>query len=177
VTSTHSILTYWLIPAEPARTYFASVISELAARFDAPLFEPHMTVYATTMGNENVAELLEQAVAQSQAYALLVAGVDFSDEFTKTVFVQLEPNEAVTRLSASFRQASTMKNEYQINPHLSLIYKTMPPETKAEIAHSVALPFQEVRFESAKAVISPAEIKSREDVEAWRVVASQKLRA
>lgn len=170
------ILTCWLIPAEPARGYFASLIGDLATQFDAPAFEPHLTVYVTTAGNDNAADLLERVVAGCRAYSLLAAGVDYAEEFTKTVFVRFKPNEPVTRLSANFREASTIKNDYQINPHVSLIYKTMPGETKAAIANSLSLPFHEVRFDEAKAVISPAEIKSRKDVEAWRVVATQQLR-
>ena len=169
------ILTYWLIPAEPARSYFASVISDLAARFSAPVFEPHLTVYATTMGNENGAALLEEVVTGGQAYSLQISGAGYSNEFTKTVFVRFHANEALSQLSANFRRASTIKDEYQIHPHVSLIYKTMPTGTKAEIANSVSLPFPEVRFDAAKAVISPAEIKSREDVAAWRVMATRKL--
>jgi len=30
------MVAYWLIPAETARSLFVSIISELAARFDAP---------------------------------------------------------------------------------------------------------------------------------------------
>jgi 2'-5' RNA ligase len=169
------ILTYWMIPAEPARSHFASVIRDLAARFDAPVFEPHMTVHATTLGKEDGAAVLEQVVADCPEYSLRLSGVGHSDEYTKTVFVQFHPSEALSRLSVNFREASSLKDEYELNPHVSLIYKTMPPEMKAEIAHSVRLPFEEVRFDSAWAVISPADIKSREDVEAWRVVATQKL--
>jgi hypothetical protein len=169
------ILTYWLIPAEPARSHFAAAISDFAARFDAPIFEPHMTVYATIMGKEDGAAVLEQVVAESRTYSLRISGVSYSDEFTKTVFLQFHPSEALSRLSADFRGASSIKDEYELNPHLSLIYKTMPPERKAEIANCVSLPFEEVRFDSAWAVISPADIQSREDVEAWRVVATQKL--
>ena len=110
----------------------------------------------------------------AQLFASL-SGPGSSDEFTKTVFVQFQPDEALSRLSANFRQASSNKDEYHLDPHLSLIYKTMPPERKAEIANSVSLPFEEVRFDSAWAVISPADIESREDVEAWRVVATQQL--
>jgi len=169
------ILTYWLIPAEPARSHFASVISDLAARFDAPIFEPHMTVYATTMGNEDGAALLEQVVADCRTYSLSISGIGYSDEFTKTAFVQFHPSGALSRLSANFREASSIKDEYQLNPHLSLIYKTMPPSRKAEIASSVSLPFEEVLFDSAWAVISPADIKSREDVQAWRIAGTLKL--
>ena len=169
------ILTYWLIPAEPARSYFASIISDLAGRFDAPVFQPHMTVYGTTMGNEDGAALLKQVVADCRTYTLRVSGVGHSDGFTKTVFVEFHPSEALSRLSANFREASAIKDEYELNPHVSLIYKTMPAERKAEIANSVSFPFDEVRFDSAWAVISPADIQSREDVEAWRIVATQKL--
>ena len=169
------ILTYWLIPAEPARSYFASVISDLAERFDAPVFEPHLTIYGTTMGQEDGAALLEQVVEGCPTYSLRISSIGYSDEFTKTVFVQFHPDGALSRLSANFREASSIKDEYELNPHVSLIYKTMPPERKAEIANSVSLPFEEVRFDSARAVISPADIKSREDVEAWRIVATKKL--
>src|SRR5687767_3987929 len=127
------ILTYWLIPAEPARSHFASVVSDLAARFDAPIFEPHITVYATVMGKEDGAAVLEQVIANCRVYSLRISGLDHADEFTKTVFVQFHPNDALSRLSTNFREASSMKDEYELNPHLSLIYKTLPPESKAEI--------------------------------------------
>jgi len=164
------ILTCWLIPAEPARSYFASLIRDLAARFDAPIFEPHLTIYVTKAEFGNAGELLQRALTGGKPYRLAITGIDFSEEFTKTLFVQFQSNEELTALSASLFQ-----NEYQLNPHLSLIYKTMPCETKSEIATSLSLPFDEVLFDSVKAVISPAQIKSREDVEAWRVVAPQSL--
>lgn len=172
----NQMVTYWLIPAEPARSYFVSAIHDLAAKFDAPAFEPHLTIYATTLADENPAEILERVTAGFAAAHLMIAGINYSDEFTKTLFVQFQPCAAVTRLSADFRQASIVKEEHEVNPHVSLIYKILPAETKAALANSVTVPFPEVRFDAAKAVISPANIQSREDVEAWRVVANQKLR-
>jgi hypothetical protein len=41
------------------------------------------------------------------------------------------------------------------------------------LANSLRIPSDDVRFDSAKAVISPARIESRADVEAWRVVAEE----
>lgn len=168
-------LAYWLVPAEPARSYFAALIGDLAARFDAPVFEPHLTIYATQMRNKDRGELLPRVLTTHGTYRLVIKGSDYSDEFTKTVFVQFQPNEELSRLSESFRPASGSRTEYKLNPHLSLIYKTMSWETKKEIANSLNFPFHEVLFDSAKAVVSPAKIKSREDVEAWRVVAEQGL--
>jgi 2'-5' RNA ligase len=169
------ILTFWLLPAEPARTFFSTLIAELAARFDAPIFEPHVTLYVTSAENEEAADVLARGAANAEPYRLCISGIDYSDEFTKTVFVQFQPDPGLTELSARLRAASASKRDYQLNPHLSLIYKTMSEQSRAELARSLTLPFAEVVFDSVKAVISPAEIKSREDVEAWRVVAEKRL--
>ena len=171
------IVTYWLVPAEPARSYFDSLIRNLAARYDAPVFEPHMTIYTTGRSDKNAADLLQRVLTASGVYRLRVRDIDCSDEFTKTLFVQFEPNEDVTQLTHDLQRASALKHEYEFNPHLSLIYKTLPRETKVDIANSVNLPFNEVQFDAAKAVISPSDIQSREDVEGWRVVATEKLTA
>jgi hypothetical protein len=169
------IVTYWLCPAEPTRTYFTKLIGDLATKYDAPAFDPHVTLYVTDVTNENPNVVLESVLKNRGPYRLAVRGLDHSDKFTKTVFVQFEPDMEVARLSSDLRRASVVKNDYELNPHLSLIYKTMDSETKREIADSISVPFPSVAFDLVNAVISPAEIKSRRDVEAWRVVAEQKL--
>jgi 2'-5' RNA ligase len=169
------IVTYWLWPAEPARTYFTRLISDLARKHDAPAFDPHVTLYVTDATNENHSAVLESVLKNRGPYRLAVRGLDHSEKFTKTVFVQFEPDMEVARLSSDLRRASVSQIDYELNPHLSLMYKTMDRETKREIVDSISVPFPSVAFDLVKAVISPAEIKSRRDVKAWRVVAEQKL--
>src|ERR1700731_2516080 len=118
-------LAYWLEPAQAARDFFAAAIAELAARFDAPLFEPHVTVYAGRKGDENPEEMLRGALANCEPFRLSVRDIQCSDEFTKTVFVQFEPSPELLRLNRALQQGSTLHDEYQLNPHLSLIYKEM----------------------------------------------------
>jgi 2'-5' RNA ligase len=170
-----AILTYWLSPAEPAHRYFTTLISELATRFDAPAFAPHVTVYVTKAEDENAAELLKCVAANRAPYRLSIRDIDYSDTFTKTVFVQFRSEQEITALSAGFRSASNSQCEYRLNPHLSLLYKDMDQETKRGLAASIALPFTDVIFDRAKAVITPATISSPKDVEAWRVVAERRL--
>ena len=168
------IVTYWLCPAEPARTALSAIIRDLAARFDAPAFEPHVTLCVTNASGENPDSILAVATQHGE-YRLAVRGLDHSEEFTKTLFVQFEPSDEVARLSDNLRRASASQRDYELNPHLSLIYRKMDDETKRELAGSIVLPFTEVVFDTLKAVISPARIASRVDVEAWRVVAEAKL--
>lgn len=169
------MVVYWLIPAEPARRFLAATIAELAARFDAPLFEPHVTLYATQTGHEDPAHVLTRALADCQSFRLSAQDIQHSDEFTKTVFVQFAPSPPLANLSRTLRQASTRHDEYELNPHLSLIYQAMPRATRAVVAASVSLPFTEVLFDSVKAIRSPAQVRSRPDVEAWLVEAEQRL--
>lgn len=168
------IITYWLCPAEPARREFAAMIRDLAARFDAPIFEPHVTLYVTDASGENPEPVLAAVTGRGE-YRLAVRGLDYSAQFTKTLFVQFARDPELACLSEDLRRASASPIDYELNPHLSLLYKNMDQETKRGLALSIPLPFTEVAFHSLKAVISPALITSREDVEAWRVVAERRL--
>jgi hypothetical protein len=170
-----AVLAYWLVPAKPPRSFFTSTIAELAARYGAPVFEPHVTVYASRKGEENPEETLSSALARCEPFRLSVRDIQCSDEFTKTVFVRFEASAQLLALSRAFQRTSTSHDECQLNPHLSLIYKEMTPATRVGVAASIKLPFTEVLFDSAKAVVCPTPIRSREDVEAWRVVATQRL--
>ena len=169
------IITYWLCPAEPARSHFAALIEELAARFDAPVFEPHITVYVTRAEREQPGDILRKIVSQQEPYCLGVSGLDYSAKFTQTLFVRFAGHAGLARLSEDLRSASASPSDYQLNPHLSLLYKTMDAETKRELAGSITLPFGHAVFDTIKAVLSPARVESREDVESWRVVAEAKV--
>jgi 2'-5' RNA ligase len=171
----NALLAYWLVPAAPAGSFFVSRIAEFAARFDAPPFEPHVTIYASRKGGEDPEGVLSGALADCEPFRLSVRDIQCSDEFTKTVFVQLEPSPELLRLNRAFQQASALHHEYDLNPHLSLIYKKMTREARIEVATSVRVPFTEVLFDSVKAVVCPTPIRSRADVESWRVVATQSL--
>jgi 2'-5' RNA ligase len=171
------IVTYWLCPAEPVRSQFARLIGDLALRFDAPAFEPHVTIHVASADRENPGTVLDKIGKGRRPYRLDVRGLDYSDKYTKTLFVQLAPDAKLALLSEDLRRASVSPGDYQLNPHISLLYKTMDEETKRRLAASIILPFSAVNFSRVKAVLSAAEIKSRADIEAWHVIAECSLTA
>ena len=158
------MVAYWLIPAETARSFFVSIIGELAARFDAPVFEPHLTIYVTRRGKEMPAEVLNHALLGCPPFRLSVRNLQYSDSFTKAVFVQFEPSPPLAQLSHALQQASALHDRYDLNPHLSLIYKRMAYMAKLEVSALVRLPFTEMHFDLAKAVICPEQTESPKDV-------------
>lgn len=172
-----AIIVYWLVPAEPARTFFTSMIKRLAAQYDAPDFEPHLTIFGGERGAIDPVELLKMATANLRPIQLAVRGVKFSDKYTKTLFVEFALNEALQTLADFFRRAMPATGGSELEPHLSLIYKTMPRVVQKELAVFVEVPFSEVVFDSAKAILCPIPIATRADVETWQTLGSVSLDA
>jgi len=169
------VIAYWLMPAEPARKFFQGLIEELARRFDAPVFEPHVTVHV----GPNHAGAAEKALAQSahecEPINLEALGMDQSDEFIKTLFVQFKPDKKLQHLNAIIRSAAQDRVHYRLNPHLSLLYKNIPAMARRELSDSIYVPFSEVTFDGLTAVRCVSPTQSCADVEAWQVIATREL--
>ena len=169
------VIAYWLIPTEPAHSYFQNIINDLAERYAAPEFEPHLTVHVGADCTDSVDEVLSKAARGSKRIALQVLNVSNSSEFIKTLFVTFAASAQLQRLNQSIRKATQDSSDYQLNPHLSLLYKNMSMADRRLLARSIEVPFSEVAFDSLKAVRCVSPTRSRADVEAWRFVARAPL--
>jgi 2'-5' RNA ligase len=162
------IIAFWLMPAAPASRFFAKLVGDLAARTDAPVFEPHVTLSAGKIKPAAALQVLPQTQQQYGPLDLEIDRIDSSEEFTKTLFVQFRPSPAASALSRAIANAVGAGNDYEFNPHLSLLYKEMPPGEKAALADAIVIPFSSVVFDRVKVLAMTAPITKREQVEAWR---------
>jgi 2'-5' RNA ligase len=169
------VIAYWLIPSEPARSYFQSLINDLAQLYNAPLFEPHVTVHVGANCADAVNRVLSKAARGCERIVLQALEVSYSSEFVKTLFVQFALNAQLRRLNQSIRTAAQNSADYHLNPHLSLLYKRMSIRDRPLVARSIDVPFSEVIFDSLKAVRCISPTRSCADVEAWRVVGEKPL--
>ena len=169
------MIAYWLLPAESPRSWFVATIAQLARKYDGPLFEPHVTLYSTDENDEAARTLLERIAALHAPIELSVGGIEHSERFTKTFFVQFANARDAQQLSDAFVAASPSQKNYEFNPHLSLLYAHLPAETKAAEARNIRAPFERALFDSIAAIRFPRPIESRADVELWRTIATAKL--
>ena len=153
----------WLRPAEPVLGALRALVARLAAECDAPVFEPHLT-----LGPGSPDSLKDVA---SRPIRLRTVGIGFTAQFTKTLFVRLELSEKLPAL----RHSLGIENTGAFDPHISLLYRELAEERKAQLARSIALPFASVPFDSLAVIRCPDPTNSRADVESWEIVASQKL--
>jgi 2'-5' RNA ligase len=174
--SRRTSIAYWLIPTEPAHSCFQKIINDLARRFDGPVFEPHMTIHVGPDNSDPASRAIGGAAHECARITLTTTRVDHSAQFTKTLFVEFAMTTNLRQLRELICNTAHDSAQYQLKPHLSLLYKKMPAETRRDLAASIKIPFQKVTFGAIKAVrcISPTE--SRVDVEAWRVMETTSLR-
>jgi hypothetical protein len=165
----NKVIVYWLIPAEPERELFRGLIKILAKQFDAPVFEPHLTlcIRPDRRGEKSPRRLLRQIKASG--LRLQVRGVSHASKFTKTLFVRFKPARALDKLAREFGCAA------RSDPHVSLLYKHLPARTKKELAATIQLRFRSVRFDSIKAVRCTSPTTMTREVKAWRVIATKRF--
>jgi hypothetical protein len=173
--SRRTVIAHWLIPAEPARGFFQDLINDLARRYDAPVFEPHVTVYVGSDSTDTVDATLSKAARDCEPIVLQTLEVGHSDEFIKTLFVEFGLNPKLRQLNRLIRKAAE-DSGYELKPHLSLLYNTMTVQTRRWLASSIQVPFSQVTFDWLKAVRCISPTQSRADVEVWRVVSGKALR-
>ena len=170
-----TVIAYWLIPSEPAHSFFQRTINDLAHRYDAPVFEPHVTVHVGADRADTAEKTLGNAARDCKLIGLTPLGIDQSDEFIKTLFVQFAMSAELRKIKDMIREAANDSSQYELNPHLSLLYKNLAAPTRRELAASINVPLFEVTFDAIKAVRCVSPTESGADVEAWHAVAAVSL--
>ena len=133
-----------------------------------------MTIHVGADRVDAAKDALEAAARKCKLIELTPVGIDQSDEFIKTLFVQFAMNAELRKINGIIRDTANDSSQYELKPHLSLLYKNLAAETRCELAASIDVPLSEVTFDAVKAVrCSPTE--SGADVEAWSVIAAASL--
>lgn len=169
-------VSFWLVPAETDKIFFENLIKQLAQKYHAPVFTPHVTIYFGAYPPTScLADLIQAATVGIQPFSLRIDRLLSTNQFTKTFFVQFQSKSVLTNLSATLRNASSQASGFTLDPHLSLVYQSLAPAQKQDLLNQVNLPMPEVYFDQVWAIATPEQVQTREDVESWQVLATQKL--
>jgi hypothetical protein len=170
-----TVIAYWLIPSEPAHSFFQRMINDLARQCDAPIFEPHVTIHVGADRADAAKNALGATARECKLIGLKPLGIDQSDEFIKTLFLKFVMSAELSKINGIIREAANDWSQYELKPHLSLLYKNLLVAIRYELAASINVPFSKVTFDVIKAVRCVSPTESCADVEAWRVVAAASL--
>jgi hypothetical protein len=163
-------IAYWLLPETAVREVFAEKIREFATRFDAPVFAPHVSVFVAPENSRRPAEILRELGPVT--IKLTIRSVRFSEQFTKTLFVQFERSALLQEVGDRIWKASGSPDRYVIDPHLSLLYASLAADKKKALVDEIKFPFWEVGFGSICAMHCARPTESVAEVEQWRLLAA-----
>jgi len=163
----HSI---WLMPAPANEAMLTAVVRELADRFGAPFFAPHLTLRGDT--EQPLAELeraIEAAARQVEPFSEPVACVEGSEAFFRSFYARF----AICPALAALKRALDPEGLDSFMPHVSLLYGPVEAAAKAEAIGEIdkRLAERPIRFDRIGVVTSGQDVP----IANWRVVASLRL--
>jgi 2'-5' RNA ligase len=124
----------WLVPADGVRDRLAALIRALAARFGTDAFVPHVTLLAGLRGREG--EVVRRAGEMCRALEpvrLRASRVEGRDEFFRCLTLRVEETLALLTLNAQARISFARADPQAYEPHLSVLYGRLGPESRAEV--------------------------------------------
>jgi hypothetical protein len=167
---------FWLVPQLEERKKLQSLIVELAERFSAPVFVPHVTVYSCWRSDQQRELAVIAGLADNcQPITMALLGLAEKDRLTQTLFCELQKSTALTRLSHSLGEGISRSAGHDLEPHLSLLYQNLPASVRETLVHETMIPLQEIRCDELWAVAIPGQLNAPDDFRGWQTLLIRRL--
>lgn len=128
----------WLAPDGPESQAIAALIGELAARFGTPTFPPHVTLLG------GIQETPEAVLPRARDLARLLRdfsvrfnGLEHSAEYLRALVVRVVPDLPILDARRRAQMAFPGEPVGPFVPHLSLVYGSLPVETRRHLVGEV----------------------------------------
>jgi 2'-5' RNA ligase len=167
--------TLWLTPCEPLRSTLRSIIRRLAASLDAVEFEPHMTVHSGPSTDAEARAVAHMIARQFSPIEVTADRLCHTERYTKTLFVQFQESAAVRQIFEAAAAGYSRQSSYVLNPHLSLLYKTLPQTERRELCEALDVPMGDYKFDRIRMIETELPIEDAGPVRRWRVVCDEAI--
>ncbi len=121
-----------------------TTITKLAGEFNAPIFNPHVTLLARIPEQpEDVLIEKTKELAQSLAPITLSFGnLHAQDVYFKALYIEINEKEQMVEYHKKASELFETPDEGIYFPHLSLLYGNYPAEQKSHALQTITLPEQ-----------------------------------
>lgn len=131
----------WLKPENEVYDVLENIISRLAETYDAPYFEPHITVAGSIpLSAEAIVEMMHHVRLQCEPMTLHLTETAVEDNYFRSLYVHIAPNEALLALRERCLTELRLEHKPYI-PHVSLLYKKLEESEKQKILEQVGSRF------------------------------------
>ena len=171
-------ISIWLIPQKKQKKDLQEIIDNLSLKYHTSTFIPHITIYYLGQSAKlnEVVPFIKQVAENTKPFELEIENILYSEQFTKTLYIQYKINPALQILYEKFRKKFYSINPYELNPHLSLIYKTnMKKEDKVGEIKKFKIPNNLILDRLMVITKKGSNIKLEKDVLDWEVALESPL--
>ena len=133
----------WLIPTGEVYNKFAKIISDLAKEYNAPIFEPHVTLIGGIVGTEEELSVKTARLAEIiRPFKIKLNRMDYFPERHRALIIRAEKtNELIEAKNRAIEVFNLPLVEYM--PHLSLLYGDFSSATKEKIIRKLGSKFDD----------------------------------
>ena len=132
------MVSIWLIPAPADAQYLQGIINNLAATYQAPVFNTHCTLYSPTdLPALEIKKILEQSANNMESFYVKKATISHTENIWKTIFIELLSSPELEQLQQAVISQFPKGQPYGFLPHISLLYKDMPYKKKEDIIRNL----------------------------------------
>lgn len=164
---------FCMVPSGKGQKFAKKQIKYFSSKLDSSVFVPHVTYHASVYKNmEEAISIFQNTLQHVDKISLQPKAIEFSNLYTKSLFLSFYNNDDISTLSKNVQQAYTHKEQYLLRPHLSLTYTNNPIEHLIPLVKHVELPDFCFEFKKFLAINTPLSVKSRKDIESWKIISS-----
>lgn len=171
-------ISIWLLPTKDDTVYLSKIIKDLAKRYGAYQFSPHLTLYAGLQMDEVEAkDIFKKAVKDIDVkpFTVKIKNINYSSAFSKTLFLAIENNQWLQKLYSALKKHLQVFNDYSFKPHIGLIYKNnMLEAEKLKVIKRLNVK-KSLLMEKIVLISADKSISVERDVKGWKQILTNKL--
>jgi 2'-5' RNA ligase len=161
-------IAFCLVPAQVDYLRLSGVIGALARELDAQPFEPHVTLHVGQQtAQDDIEDLLAGVAASMEPIQLTARATGHTEALFKTLFIEFESDERPHALHRALRNGLVRRVDYELQPHLSLVYKVLPEAKRRELAARYDFRGQQLTFDHVVAVRPGGSKNDWMDIRGW----------
>src|SRR3989304_4406246 len=95
----------WLTFSKSDREYLKNIIDKISEKYQAPKFEPHITIYGLIDSEISLIETIAKEITLNQnSFLVKKSEILQSDELWKTVFIELKTSQQLESIHKEFKK-------------------------------------------------------------------------
>ncbi len=156
----------WLTFTDDNKDYLSDIIQTLSRTYQSPAFLPHITLYSGVKRvSQKEIDTLRNIESKLENIQVEMKSIRYSSNIWKTLYIQIVMNDTLNELQKEIEDYFRHLNikQFDFNPHISLIYKTISEDNKRKIAEQLKV---KTHYECNRLQI----VKTGPNVHRWSII-------